>query len=293
MIKEMKNFVIIEGILSAINLKEIQYKNDANEIVPAIAGDITVKVILNDQLLEIKPRFFRKKFNNNGTPNSSYDNLVEFMNTAKSIAAVGEEEADAVKVTGAKIIMQEYYTPDGRFITYPSVQASYIKILPNKKDVNYTAQANIEAIIGKMDYIMNSDGIETPKFQITGIHIGYNSYTDLIPIVTENESYIEAIKATYKEGDVVNINANLMFTYSIETSYEQVDIGEPIVHQKTVALSDIVLKGIIFSNYEDEELQQHQIDRCLALRKERIEKKKNRNNERDKILEKNKINLGF
>ena len=84
-----------------------------------------------------------------------------------------------------------------------------------------------------------------------------------------------------------------MFTYSIETSYEQVDIGEPIVHQKTVALSDIVLKGIIFSNYEDEELQQHQIDRCLALRKERIEKKKNRNNERDKILEKNKINLGF
>lgn len=303
MINEMENFVNVEGILSEINLEETSYKK--NEVdYPCIKGDIKIKVVTplvqdgEDVNLEIPVRFFAKKTTNAGNENPSYTNLKDVINNYKSIAAVGEAEADCVRIGGAKIKMQEYYTPDGRLICYPSIQASFVNSV-KRADFKYRADADFQAIIGKMEMRTDKDNIETDTMQITAIIVGYNEYIDVVPVITDNPKYISAIKATYSEGDIVKIGTRLNFSSRTETTYEEVEIGEPIERQKTINVSDLILKALASTDIGGDEITTDEINRLLDTRAQRLEKEKEKaaakgnNGNRTKNAEKAKLTLGF
>lgn len=301
MVNEMENFVSIEGLLSEINLKETSYnKNEVD--VPCIKGDIKVRVVTELEkgaeptTLEILVNYFSNKYTSSGNENPSYKNLMELIHNGNSIAAVGEDSADAVRIGSGKISMNEFYTPDGRLISYPCINASFVNII-KRSEMVYKAKADVQAIIGKMQMQTDKDGIETDTLQITGIVVGYNEYTNVIPFITKNPTYISALKATYSEGDLIKMNVRLNFSSKTETYYEEVEIGEPIEKTKTVNVNDLIIVGVSGSEIGGEEITIDKINQLVDSRTKRLEKAKEKATSkgvgRTKEKEKAKVNLGF
>lgn len=280
MLKEMVNNVVVEGLLSEINLKKLEYTKDG-EKKKGINGNIKIKAVIpfdgEDKTLEVPVYFFVSELTNKGNTNPAYVNLETVIDTGNSIAAVGEDNASAVRVIGT-VRMNEYFTPDGRFINMPRVNASFVNFI-KKEEMNMKAQFDAEVYITKMVMDTNKDGIETGVLRIYGANVGYNDYTDVIPIITNNPKYVDAIKATYREGDVIKLSAKLDFSNKVIKTYEEVAIGEPIEHTRTVSTNDLYITGIGISN-NAASYSPDDIKACLTAREKRINDRKEKANKK-------------
>lgn len=294
----MMNNGIVEGILAEIDLQERVWNNS-----DVISGKVVVRVkapvVKNGPVVEcdVPVSFFSKKLTSNGGVNPSYSDLNTILHEGKSIAAVGIEQADAVRLTSVRVTMNEYYGRDGRFISFPRVNGSFIRIIP-KTQMNPTAKVDMDFIIRDMKHETDKDGIETGRFFINGINIGFNDYTDIIPIVTENPEYISSIEAVYQPGDAITASVRLNFSQKTETTYQEVEIGDPIERTRTITVSDLVIAAINRNNRLIEMYSSEQVKSALEKRNQRIENKKisgqkAATTERTQNVAQSRIDLGF
>jgi hypothetical protein len=301
-IKEMVNNVVVEGVLSEIGLERADYMKDGVKY-DCIRGEVKVHVVTPIEQggepaeLEVPVRFFVRKLTNAGNENPAYTNLADLIDNGKSIAAVGAEAADCVRITGARIAMQEYYTPDGRFVSFPSVSGSFVNIIKSG-DMDPKAKAEVEIVIQNMKDVTDKEGVETGALQINGITVGYGEYTDVVPFVTSNPQYVAAIKASYSEGDVMKIVACMNFSSRTEKTYEEVAIGAPIERVRTINVSDLVIASVAPTELSGADIDAADLTACLNKRTARLELAKSKagakkDKERSKATDKAKANLGF
>ena len=94
-LREADNKVFVEGTVSEINfeIKEIDGKE-------AIMGDIVIQLD-DDSICTVD--IFSYKFKKDGNENTIFKGLSTVMNEYKSIAKFGKEEADKVRISGAKL----------------------------------------------------------------------------------------------------------------------------------------------------------------------------------------------
>lgn len=290
MIEQMQNYVLVEGLLSEIALEKKTYQKDMKD-VECIRGNIKVRVVMSENnVLEIPVQIFTNKLKKDGQVSSIYKSFENFMATAKSIAAVGEADADAVRISGGAVKMNERYTDDGRFISYPQLSTNFISVI-SRSEMHYQARADLTAIIYDMFRVCDKDGTPTDVLQINCINVGYNGYTDIIPVKVTNPSYVSAIEATYTKGDVVAISSKLDFSSVTEVVYEAVEIGDPIEKRKTINKSDLVLAGIKGTEmtYDGAEVKE-----LLDKRTARLTASKNKGKaEHTNAVATEKKNLGF
>lgn len=263
--EQMQNFVLVEGILSEIGLEKATYKKDGKDI-ECIRGAIKVRVNANNETLEIPVHVFANKFNKAGNPSPLYTNFENFMSTAKSIAAVGLDDADRVRVSGGSVKMNERYTKDGKFLSYPQISTNFITVV-GKNEGSDAARADLNGVIYDMYMVTDKNGDVTDTLQISVINIGFNNYADIIPVLVKNPDYVEAIKATYEKGDMVAISTKLNFSSKTEVTYEQVEIGDPIEKKRTINVSELVLAGVkgLDTEYNAEEMAV-----CMQARTNRL-----------------------
>ena len=294
----MNNDGIVEGILSEIDLTQRVWNKD-----DVIAGKIIVKVVapvVKDGPVidcEIPVHFFTKKITNAGVENPAYAELNRIMTEGKSIASVGVENADCVRITKARVVMNDYYGRDGHFISYPRVNGSFIRVIPQSQLVP-TAKADIDFIIRDIKHEVDKDGVETGRLFINGINIGFNNYTDILPIVTDNPEYISAIEAVYQPGDAITASVRLLFSQKTEKTYQEVEIGDPIEHVRTISVSDLVISAISRNDRLIEMYSSEDVKKCLDARNARLEEKKVKNQntgnvERNQSSAKARLDLGF
>ena len=276
MVNEMRNYAIVEGILSEIGIEKASFTDKkTGNLVACIRGDLKIRVNMpivsggEVKELEVPVRFFTKQYTNSGAEHPGYTGLMNIIEHGKSIAAVGLEQADAVRITGCKIAMQEYYTADGRFMTFPSINGSFVTVI-KKEDMEPKAKAEVEIVVQQFKDIVDKEGLETGELQIIGAHVGYGEYTDLIPFTTSNPKYIAAIRAQYSEGDSMKIVAALNFSSRTEKFYEEVAIGDPIERTRTVNVSDLVIASIAPAEAMVNDINEAELRECLKKRDARI-----------------------
>lgn len=272
MLRESQNYVVVEGILSEINIENKSFVKDG---MPKDAIGGTVKVLVTQDIegaskqLEIPVHMFSTKITNKGGENPAYANIKKVMDEFRSIAAVGIEAADRIRITGAKVAMNEYYSPDGRLISFPRIQGSFAnKIKP--EDCKMKATWEMEMYIGKMAFQTDKEGIETSTFEIKGITIGYAEKADIIPVITNQAKIASAIQATYSEGDTVPMSGRLNFSSRTETVLEEVEIGDPVEKTHTINVSDLVITGVK-SARDEGAYEAHEIQDALKARTARLE----------------------
>jgi hypothetical protein len=247
MLESKENSVKIEGILSEIDLEAGSYMKDG-KTVEKIGGSIKVRVnqMLNgvETELDIPVYMFANKLTNKGTPNPAYASIERVMNEYKSIAAVGIDAADRVRITGANIRMNEYYGQGDKLNSYPRINASFVtKITDMSK---FAPEATFSAIfaIGNMGYETDKDGVQIPdRFKIRGIMPQYGGSVDVIDFFATSPNVIDAVSSYWEQGDTVKINGKLNFSSKTEETVVQVDFGEPRVERKTVSVSELIITG--------------------------------------------------
>lgn len=247
MLESKENSVKIEGILSEIDLETGSYMKD-NKTVEKIGGSIKVRVnqMLNgvETELDIPVYMFANKLTNKGTANPAYASIERVMNEYKSIAAVGIDAADRVRITGANIRMNEYYGQGDKLNSYPRINASFVtKITDMSK---FAPEATFSAIfaIGNMGYETDKDGVQIPdRFKIRGIMPQYGGSVDVIDFFATSPNVIDAVSSYWEQGDTVKINGKLNFSSKTEETVVQVDFGEPRIERKTVSVSELIITG--------------------------------------------------
>ena len=303
MLESKENSVKIEGILSEIDLEAGSYNKDG-KTVEKIGGSIKVRVnqMLNgaEVELDIPVYMFANKLTNKGTPNPAYASIERVMNEYKSIAAVGIDAADRVRITGANIRMNEYYGQGDKLNSYPRINASFVTKVTDMSKYNPEATFSAIFAIGSMGYETDKDGVEVAdRYKIRGIMPQYGGSVDVIDFFATSPNVIDAVSSYWEQGDTVKINGKLNFTSKTEEKLVEVDFGEPRVERKTISVSELIITGGSQTPLEgDFAFDMDEIQTALEARQARLAELKAKAKAKDaksapKAAPKKAMDLGF
>ena len=275
MLRQALNNVNIIGILSEIDLDYGSINKNGRQ-VETIGGTIKVKVVQNGTELEVPIHMFATKQKNNGDPNPAFASIEEVMKKYISIAAAGGETgADRVRINGARIQMNEYYSRDGRLVSFPRITASFVNHY-TRSDFAPTTSFEIEmAIASKYMEVVN--GEETGRMIVKGIVPMYGGKVDVIDFVCANANVANSVDTYWNVGDTVKARGRLNFSVKTEIIKEDQGFGEPIEKTRTTNVSELVIIGGSEAPYEDDlAFAKSDVDAALAERKNRLEILKNK-----------------
>ena len=280
MLRQAENRCKVEGILAEIDIKPGSF-NKNGQMMESIGGSIIVKVTQKisgeEKELAIPVHMFASKLTNKGTPNPAYESIKKVMDEYVSIAASenGEEGADRVRITSGSVRMNEYYSQDGRLISFPRVNASFVSRI-NKADCKPEATYTAEFVVAnKAEEIVNDE--PTGRYRIDAIIPQYGGKVDVVPMYAQSEGVIDAVSTYWNVGDTVKANGRLDFSATTETIIEEVDFGEPIEKTRTINRSDLIITGGSQEPLDgDFAFDNAEIQSALADRKLRLEKQKDK-----------------
>ena len=280
MLRQAENKCKIEGILAEIDIKPGSF-NKNGQMMESIGGHIIVKVTQKisgeEKELAIPVHMFASKLTNKGTPNPAYESIKKVMDEYVSIAASenGEEGADRVRITSGSVRMNEYYSQDGRLISFPRVNASFVSRI-NKADCKPEATYTAEFVVAnKAEEIVNDE--PTGRYRIDAIIPQYGGKVDVVPMYAQSPGVIDAVSTYWNVGDTVKANGRLDFSATTETIIEEVDFGEPIEKTRTINKSDLIITGGSQEPLEgDFAFDNAEIQSALADRKVRLEAQKDK-----------------
>ena len=280
MLRQAENRVKIEGILAEIDIKPGSF-NKNGQTMESIGGSIIVKVTQKisgeEKELSIPVHMFASKLTNRGTPNPAYESIKKIADEYISIAAseTGEAGADRIRITSGNVRMNEYYSQDGRLISFPRINASFVTRI-NKADCKPEATYTAEFVVAnKSEEIKNDE--PTGRYRIDAILPQYGGKVDVVPMYAQSAGVIDAISTYWNVGDTVKANGRLDFSATTETVIEEVDFGEPIERTRTINRSDLIITGGSQEPLEgDFAFDNGEIQSALAERKLRLEKQKDK-----------------
>lgn len=278
MLRQAENKCKIEGILAEIDLRPGSFNKNGKQM-ESIGGSIVVKVTQSisgeEKELSIPVHMFASKLTNKGTPNPAYESIKKIADEYVSIAASenGEDGADRVRITSGSVRMNEYYSADGRLISFPRINASFVTRINKgdcKPEATYTAEFVVAA---KNEEIKNDE--PTGRYRIDAIIPQYGGKVDVVPMYAQSAGVIDAISTYWNVGDTVKANGRLDFSATTETIVEEVDFGEPIEKTRTINRSDLIITGGSQEPLEgDFAFDNAEIQNALADRKAKLEQQK-------------------
>ena len=286
MLRQAENRCKIEGILAEVDIKPGSFTKNG-QIVESIGGSIIIKVNQKisgeEKELAIPVHMFASKLTNKGTPNPAYESIKKVADEYISIAASdnGEEGADRVRITNANVRMNEYYSQDGRLISFPRVNASFVTRI-NKSECKPEATFTAEFVVAaKNEEIKNDE--PTGRYRIDAILPQYGGKVDVVPLYAQSAGVIDAISTYWNVGDTVKANGRLDFSATTETIIEEVDFGEPVEKTRTINRSDLIITGGSQEPLEgDFAFNNSEVQSALADRKARLEAQKDKDMSRAK-----------
>lgn len=283
MLRQAENRVKIEGILSEVDIKPLTFKKNGQD-AEAISGSIIVKVtqkIYKDDTEEkdylVPVHMFAPKLTNAGKPNPAYESIKRVANEFVSIAQAGDEDkADRIRITGANVRMNEYYAADGHLVSFPRINASFVTKIA-KADCKPEASFTMELAVAKKGEEMDRNGELTGRYRIDAILPQYGGKVDVVPLYAAKPGVIDGVSTYWEIGDTVKASGKLDFSSTTETTYEDVDFGDPIERIRTINKSDLIITGGSQEPLEgDFAFAKADLDEALADRKARLEGQKER-----------------
>lgn len=259
MLRQAKNQVRIEGILSEIALK---YGSFVNKKTGATVDNIGgyIKVLVNqtingeDNTLDIPVYMFASKYTNAGKLNPAYESIEQVMTTFTSIAAAGNTaQADKIRITNGNIRMNEYYNAQGQLISYPRVNASFV----SKATGEFVPEASfgLEFAVSSMDFVTDEEGVEVEpkKLRIKAIVPQYGGKVDTIEMFATNPKVIDAITTYWEKNKTYSAKGRLNFSTTTVKVITDYDFGESDVSVRTQSVSELIVTKGTQAPMEDEQ----------------------------------------
>ena len=194
-LRQAETKITVAGLLLSKNLEKTT-DNNGNTV---IKGDLTLKT---DELNSIRFKVYCGEKKKDGTKNNTFDGLVTVMNEYKSVADVGEENADYVYVGSGQF--NTYRNQNGQDVT--SYQSNFFSRAKAREPMReWKAEMFIKSKMPEMD----NTGEETGRLKIRGIAPNFNGI-DIIDFVVPKDiadqvdGLLEVGTTFVVYGDIIN-----------------------------------------------------------------------------------------
>lgn len=287
--RESFNRVVICGKVLENNIeKKVSQKGEEY-----ISGNVVIRVhqkVGREVLpMEIPVEVYSKKYRKDGEPNKVYKGLEEAMNSLKSIAAVGQEEASNVVVAnsgkpGTQILRTNMYISRGtqQLVQHAEFSSNFIN--PTSQGAEEAATFEVDIVVTKKGYILDSEGVETDKYEVEGVHFGYNGRANIQKFVITDPQIIDYFEQNInldpREQDSIKVSGIMNYSVREEVTVKKVAVGSDIQETRTFRTRELVITGL-FEPYEgDEAFPAAEVKKALAEREIYIEELKAKSEDR-------------
>ena len=216
--------VNVEGIVSEKKLDEVTENG-----VKRIEGYITIKT---DETNFVRFNVRVNEKTNAGNANKTYAGIETVMNTYKSIAVEGEEEADRVRVNGDINLYRSRNTGQ-EIVGYKS---NFFNRVRNEYEPH--AEFSVEVFIEKFVPEIDRDGIETGRMKVKGWVPTYNGIEPIELIV--GEDLADDLTTVYEVGQTAEFYGEVINS-RVETETEKAAAFGKARKQKNVSYKNELL----------------------------------------------------
>lgn len=221
--------VFIEGLVSE---KDLTVKTEDGKT--KISGSLTVKT---SDVNFVKFNINANEKTNAGTDNKCYAGLITVMNDYKTIAEVGETEADKVRVSGDLNL----YTSAQSGANIVGFKSNFFNRVKANEEFEQKAEFSVETFISSIIPEVNTDGDETGRILVKGWVPTYNGI-EPITLVAEDD-IASAVESTFEPGQTVEFMGDIV-NNRIETVTEiPMAIGKPKKKVKVDYKNELVITG--------------------------------------------------
>ena len=219
--------VTVAGIVSDKKL-EMTTKDG----VRTIEGTITIKTA-DTNFVQMRVRCADKK--KDGSENKTFAGVMTVMNEYKSIADVGEDEADRVRASGQ---INLFRSNNGNEIV--SYTSNFFNRIKNNQTFEPKAEFEIEMYIKSLVPEVNKEGEETGRYKIVGWIPTFNGIEPLDLIVPEELA--DQVSSIYEPKQTARFYGNIIQNVTYETIERPMAFG---VKKETKAnfINELVVTG--------------------------------------------------
>ncbi len=151
MLKEAKNNVYIEGILA----EKTVYRGKTDKGVDTLTVNLVIRI---EEGYEVPVSLRANKMTNDGRENSIYKSLETVIEEYKTIADVGLEEAEKVKISSGKLVHNIYKGKDGVVRKSQSIKSNFVNRIKETDEFKPQARFTVEGIVKGIVDVTNDDG---------------------------------------------------------------------------------------------------------------------------------------
>lgn len=226
-LKQSNLKVNVEGIVSEKDLKVV-----TEEGATKIQGSLTVKTG-DTNFIRFNVNVNEKTKNN--TENKTFAGIKTVMEDYKSIAEVGEDEADRVRVNGD---INVYTGQNGTNVGYKS---NFFNRLKNPDELESKAEFTVEMFISSIAPEVNTDGEETGRIVVNGWTITYAG-AEPIKLIAEGD-VASAVDSTFEPGQTVEFYGDVINSRVEKVTEIPVAIGKPRRKVETSYKNELIITG--------------------------------------------------
>lgn len=221
--------VFIEGLVSE---KDLTVKTEDGKT--KISGSLTVKT---SDVNFVKFNINANEKTNAGTDNKCYAGLVTVMNDYKTIAEVGETEADKVRVSGDLNL----YTSAQSGANIVGFKSNFFNRVKANEEFEQKAEFSVETFISSIIPEVNTDGDETGRILVKGWVPTYNGI-EPITLVAEDD-IASAVESTFEPGQTVEFMGDIINNRIEIVTEIPMAIGKPKKKVKFDYKNELVITG--------------------------------------------------
>lgn len=252
-LQEANTNVFAEGVLAEKNL-EIKTNGKAQ----IISGTLTIKVSDTDTIA-FRVRQASLKSDGKGgykdEDNRAYAGLKTVMDEYKSIAEVGEAEADKIKVVNGQLAPYFSANSNREVMGY---RATFFNRVTSDKNFEPKAQFDVELFVNSIvpEVYTNGDkqGEETGRAIIKGWMPTYNGIEPVELIAPKEDGIAEAILGdeAYQPGITTQFSGNIINRRIEKTTETPMRIGKPKITTTVSFTNELVITGALAPYSEDD-----------------------------------------
>ncbi len=283
-LRQADNKVFIEGLL--LEKEFITDKTKDGE--EYIRGEVQIETGENESHTV---KFFSKKFKKDGSENGVYKSLSTVANEYKTVADVGREEADKVRITNGEIRLNDYVGQDGMLRSFPEISSNFINRVQTVEEYKPRAEFDVEICVQSIMKEVK-DEEETGRAIIKGVIPLYGGRVIPFEFIVADEGAVSYVENNYEAGSTVRIYGDVVNRKEVIITKVEGGFGKPKEDRKTITTREYLVTG--GSEPYDEEspkvFNPEAIRKALAEREVYLEELKNKKNDQNS---KSEVKTGF
>lgn len=275
-LREAENKVFIEGTLVEVRHQEWKSKEGLNI-------ELDIEVAENEvHTVHGMTRYKKKDGSDNGIAKGYQTVIDEYF----SVAKVGREQADKVRVTQGKIDVNEYYGEDGVLRSFPQLKTNFVNRLSAGDEFNPRAEFEAEIFVKSVVPEIRNDE-ETGRVKVNAIIPLFGGKVIPFEFMVVEEG-AEFVTDNYEVGSTAKVFGKIVNFKEVKETEVEVAFGKP---QKKISTKTIREYLITAGNeaYEEENVNRYtieQIQQAMVERETYLAELKNKKDDSGKKEEK-------